>query len=403
MPQLPDLRDELLTLVAGDPEEAASRLAQIVDAHGWPGLRLVGPEAADAAWSIARRAVGSRPECGSWLPPLHDAAVLGEADPRHFATLADAVAAAAGDPQPYGTLATLAADGEVEFSTPLADPPGLQARRDELGLPSLATDAPYLATGLVPRRPDRGSVPVNQWPMLVEGHVSVIAALRAGVRPIHRIWATRPGHSHLGRLRAVARERGVTIDRVEPALVDELVRGRTHGGVVGLVGARRPIGIDQLLVGVGESPVVVLLDGIEDPFNFGGAVRALYAAGIEGLVVTRSWETALPVITRSSGGATELMPTAWARSTAEAVEAARAAGLRIVVADAGPHATDLHSADLRGGILLLIGGERRGVARSARAEVNDAVRIGYGRPDAPPLGTAAAAAVIGFEIRRQRA
>ena len=52
--------------------------------------------------------------------------------------------------------------------------------------------------------------------MVIEGHVSVEAALEAGIRHVHRVWATRPGDRRLGRLRALARERGVLIDAVEP-------------------------------------------------------------------------------------------------------------------------------------------------------------------------------------------
>ena len=60
-----------------------------------------------------------------------------------------------------------------------------------------------------------------------------------------------------------------------------------------------------------------MLDGIEDPFNHGQAVRALFAAGVDGLVVRRSWETALAVVTRASAGASELMPTATAVGSGE--------------------------------------------------------------------------------------
>ena len=68
-------------------------------------------------------------------------------------------------------------------------------------------------------------MPVNQWPIVLEGHVSVEAALDGGVRPVHRIWATRPGDRRFGRLRALARERGVLIDDVDAAEIDELAHG----------------------------------------------------------------------------------------------------------------------------------------------------------------------------------
>jgi 23S rRNA (guanosine2251-2'-O)-methyltransferase len=239
-------------------------------------------------------------------------------------------------------------------------------------------------------------------PLVVEGHRSVEAVLEAGVRPVHRVWAVRPGDRRLARLRALARERDVAIDAVEADRVEALASGRSHGGVIGLVGARRERPIDEVLDEVGEGSLLVLLDGIEDPFNFGQAVRALYAAGVDGLVVRRSWETALSVVTRASAGATELMPTAHVASIEVAAEAARRGGLRVACAVADEDATEIHRADLAGGLLLVIGGERRGVTRSFVARADLRVRIGYGRERAPDLGAAAAAAVIGFEALRQR-
>ena len=59
-------------------------------------------------------------------------------------------------------------------------------------------------------------------------------------------------------------------------------------------------------------------------------------------------------------------------------------------------------ADLRGGLFLLIGGERRGVTRSFVEQADQLIRIGYGRAQAPALGAAASAAIIGFEALRQR-
>ena len=397
---------------AAPPEAAAllevnaangARLAAIIEATGWPGLRQVGADGADAAWMLAQHADRDNEARRAWLPLLADAVASGDADPRHLATLTDRVEAVAGNRQAYGTIAMLAPDGEVEFPIPPADPGRLDERRAEIGLPSIAADAPYLVDGdLVPYGPDRADVPVNQWPMVVEGHVSVEAALEAGVRPIQRIWAARPGDRRLSRLRALARERGVLIDEVPAEVIDELAAGRTHGNVIGLVGARRTLSVQELMGEVGERPLVVMLDGIEDPFNHGQAVRALYAAGVDGLVVRRSWETAVGTVTRSSAGATELLPTAWAESVDEAANACRLAGLRVAVAVDRPDAVELHEADLRGGLFVLIGGERRGVTRSFVDEAGLRVRIGYGRERAPELGAATSAAIIGFEALRQR-
>ncbi|HEU5326338.1 MAG TPA: TrmH family RNA methyltransferase [Candidatus Limnocylindria bacterium] len=415
MPRDTSLRDELLAMAdaeleAGSDSELrqrseldAPRLDAIVAEHGWPGLRLVGADAADAAWLIAYHADADNAQRRGWLPLLAEAVATGDADPRHLATLTDRIAATDRQPQVYGTILMLAADGEVELPVPAVEPARLDERRAEIGLPPVAADAAHLEGGdIIPYRAERGSLPVAQWPMVLEGHVSVEAALEAGVRRVHRVWAVRPGDRRLGRLRALARERGVLIEQVERQTIDELASGRTHGGVVALVGPRQERSVEQLFDEVGEGSLVVMLDGIEDPFNYGQAVRALYAAGIDGLVGRRSWETAVSTVTRASAGATELLPAASAASAEDAARVARSRGLRIACAVADADAVELSEADLTGSLLLYVGGERRGVTRSFVEQADVLVRIGYGRERAPELGAAASAAIIGFEALRQR-
>jgi 23S rRNA (guanosine2251-2'-O)-methyltransferase len=252
-----------------------------------------------------------------------------------------------------------------------------------------------------PSEADLGQAFPDRRPLVVEGHVSIEAVLEGGARPVHRIWAVRPGDRRFGRLRALAREGGVTIDQVDASAIDELASGRTHGGAIALVGPRRDASVDELIAEAGEGSLIVMLDGIEDPFNHGQAVRALYAAGVDGLVVRRNWETAVGTVTRASAGTTELMFTARVNSADEAASAFRRAGYRIACAVTAADAVELTEADLTGSLFVLIGGERRGVTRSFK-EADLRLRIGYGRHRAPQLGAAAAAAIIGFEALRQR-
>lgn len=398
-----DVPPEGLALLSANELNAARLEALIDELDVWPGLRLVGADGADAAWMLAQHADRRNDARRAWLDLLRAAVASGDADPRHLATLTDRVAAVGGEQQVYGTIVHLASDGEPEFPLPVRDPGELEVRRAAIGLASVADDAPHLGDGdLVPYGPDRGSVPVNQWPMVIEGHVSVEAVLEADVRPVQRIWAVRPGDRRLGRLRALARERGVLIDQVDGAIIGELTAGRTHGGVMALVGPRPSRTVAALLAEAGEGSLLVMLDGVEDPYNFAQAVRALYAAGVDGLVVRRSWETAVGIVTRASAGATELLPTAHAASADEAADACRRAGMRIACAVTLPEAVELADADLAGPIFVLIGGERRGVTRSFVDRADLLVRIGYGRPTAPALGTATSAAIIAFGALRQR-
>jgi len=398
-----DAPPEAQTLLAVN-EANVGRFAGIVDeSAAWPGLRMVGADGTDSAWMLAQHADRANDARRSWLPLLAAAVETGDADPRHLATLTDRIAAVAGERQTYGTIVILADDGEPEFPLPVADAARLEARRADIGLPPVTAEAPYLGDGdLIPYGPDRGANPLAQWPMVVEGHVSVEGALEGGVRSVRRIWASRPGDRRFGRLRALARERGVTIDQVAAETIDDLASGRSHGGVIGMVGPRRERSVGTVLAEVREGPLIVMLDGIEDPFNFGQAVRALYAAGVDALVVRRNWETAISTVTRASAGASELIPTAVTASAEEAAAACKRLGMRVACAVATDDASELSDTDLTGGLFVLIGGERRGVTRSFVEQADLRVRIGYGRDRAPELGAATSAAIIGFEALRQR-
>jgi len=239
--------------------------------------------------------------------------------------------------------------------------------------------------------------------VVLEGRISVEAALRGGAREVSEILALQPGDRRLARVRALAGERGVPIRMVSTADIDELASGRTHGGLLALAGERRFLPLEQLIQDAGPSPFLAMLDGVEDPYNFGAAIRGLYAAGADGLIVRpRSWEQAAGIVARASAGASELMPTAVAETTELAAEVCRAGGLRVVCAAARSDAVSMHDADLAGPLFLLVGGERRGITRSFLDRADLVVRIPYARAVLGSLGTATAAAVLAFEVMRQR-
>lgn len=238
---------------------------------------------------------------------------------------------------------------------------------------------------------------------VLEGLISVLAALEAGSREVYAVHlAPDLRGREVARLEALAQAAGAAVVRTDAGAVDALARGRTHGGVVALAGPRRfvPLGA---LVRAPSRPFVAMLDGAEDPYSYGHSVRALYAAGADGLVVRpREWRGAENVIARSSAGASELLPTALAESPLEAAEGLRSGGLAVVCATGERDAVPLDRADLTVPLFLVFGGERRGVSRRLLAEADALVRIPYGREFPRSLGLAAAAGALGFELLRQR-
>ena len=237
----------------------------------------------------------------------------------------------------------------------------------------------------------------------LEGFISVQAALQGGYRTIHGI-QLRTGKED-GQTRALeqaARKRGIPLSRISAEAIEQLAGGKTHGGVLAQVGPYQFAELSSLAAGK-ETPFVAMIDGVEDPFNFGSSVRALYAAGADGLVVRpRNWLSAAGIVARASAGTSELIPTAIAETASEAADFFRAAGLSIACATDEPGSVSVYDADLTRPLFLLIGGEKRGITRSFLDQADLKLRIPYGRPLPHSLGTASAAAILAFEIMRQR-
>lgn len=239
---------------------------------------------------------------------------------------------------------------------------------------------------------------------LLEGFISVSAALQGARRAVHAV-RLRAGRedAQTRQLLALCRRAAVPVSRVSPEEIEALAGGKSHGGVLAEVGPYQFAEMGALRGSAGPAPFVAMIDGVEDPFNFGQAVRALYAAGADGLVLRpRNWLSAAGVVARASAGASELIPTAVAETAEDAAAFFRAQGLRIACASDAPGSASLYDTDLTGPLFLLVGGEKRGVTRSFLAQADLKLRIPYGRPLPHSLGTAPATAIIAFEVLRQR-
>lgn len=237
----------------------------------------------------------------------------------------------------------------------------------------------------------------------LEGLISIEAALVSPYRDVEAIYL-RAGESkrqqwRADRLRKRATELGVPVSEADDAFFERYAASSSHGGLLARVGERRFLRLDELVVE--KRPFVVMLDGVEDPFNFGQAVRSLYAAGASGVVLRpRNWTSAASVVSRSSAGASERIPMAIAESVEAAAAYFATRGLTIAcTAEKG--AIDLFETDLAQPLFLLIGGEKRGITRSFLRRAELKIRIPYGRRFAYALGVTASTAIIAFERQRQ--
>ena len=240
-----------------------------------------------------------------------------------------------------------------------------------------------------------------------EGMISIRAVLRArdrgiSCRPIERILYDRERavskRKELGYLRAVSGQYGFTLEEARPEEIDALTIGSTHGGIIAFCGPRDypPLTRENIVPG----GFYMMLEGIEDPYNFGYALRSAYAAGADGIILTpRNWMTAAGLVCRASAGASELFPM-FISEAAEAAAMMRDAGYRVVCADI-EQSVSVYDADLHRPVFLAVGGEKRGLTRAMLNAADIVVRLDYGRDFPAALSAASAASILAYEVLRQ--
>lgn len=234
-----------------------------------------------------------------------------------------------------------------------------------------------------------------------EGAISILSVLENRSREIREILLlpeAKRDEKNILRLLKLAKAASVPVLMSDKAFFDSVTTGQSHGGVIAHVGERRMISPEEVFQ-KGEG-FVFLLCGIEDPFNFGEAVRSFYAAGAGGMILSpRNWMSAAGVVIRSSAGASEAMSCAVYEDPATLCDTAKKAGYRIICAsEAG--AVDLFKADLSKPVFLIVGGEKRGISKDFLSRSDLKVRIPYGRQFSGSLTAASAATVAAFEILR---
>ena len=176
-----------------------------------------------------------------------------------------------------------------------------------------------------------------------------------------------------------------------------LVSGHSHGGFVAECTARTVPALESTPLSGG---FYALLEGIEDPYNFGSCIRSLYAFGADGIVVTeRDWSNAASVVCRSSAGLSERILQLRCQSPEQAAACFKNYGFRIVCANIRD-SVPLEEADLSFPVLLVIGGEKRGISRGVLDSCDLNVRIDYSSDFKGSLGTAAAAAILAQSVAR---
>ena len=239
---------------------------------------------------------------------------------------------------------------------------------------------------------------------LIEGKNAVIEAIRAG-RPLDKIFLARgSADKALGFIASSARSAGIAVAECDRRKLDGMSATGAHQGVVAVAAAREYCTAGDILARAearGESPLIVLCDGIEDPRNLGAVIRCAECAGAHGVIIPRHHSAGITAAAdKASAGAAEHMLIARVTNLAATIGELKKAGLWIYGAEADGSA-QLWKTDMKGPVCLVIGSEGKGLSRLVRESCDFTVTIPMAG-QVNSLNASAAAAILLYEIVRQR-
>lgn len=238
---------------------------------------------------------------------------------------------------------------------------------------------------------------------LLHGFHAVTARLRhdpEGVRELYCALERQDGR--MRDLVRLAQACGVRIITVDAARLDGMTGHARHQGVVAMVAARHKyLTVDDVLDGLAEPALLLVLDGVTDPHNLGACLRVADAAGAHAVIAPKDRACGLTATAvKVASGAAEAVPYLVVTNLARTLRELKERGIWTIGA-AGEADKDLYAIDQRGPTAWVLGAEGEGLRRLTRETCDELARIPmYGTVES--LNVSVAAGICLFEARRQR-
>ncbi len=237
---------------------------------------------------------------------------------------------------------------------------------------------------------------------LVIGRNAVRELLRSG-RSIDKIWI-RKGEleGSIIVLVAEARKMGIPILEVEKAKLDSVSGFAPHQGIIAMAAEKEYSSVEDILRIAeerGEKPLIVVSDGITDPYNLGALIRCAEGVGAHGLILPKRRASGLtPLVSKASAGAIEHLAIAKVSNIVSTLESLKKQGLWVYAAEAGGQ--NYYDTDFSGGAVIVFGSEGDGVSKLVLERSDFVVSIPmYGKVNSFNVSTAAS--VILAEASKQ--
>ena len=242
---------------------------------------------------------------------------------------------------------------------------------------------------------------------VVYGLHPVEEAVRAGSGRVEAVLLARDRSPRLEKLAEFCRASGVRVSAGSKDELTRICRTDAHQGAVAQLRDRKFLTVEDLLVGVGQSPesprrFFLALDGVEDPHNLGALLRSADGAGVQGVLLPERRSAPITgVVAKTSAGATEHVNIARVTNLTRALEQMKKAGVWVIGLDerGTPDYTDF---DFRAqDCCLVLGSEGTGLHDLVKKTCDHLLRIPM-QGSVSSLNVSVAGAVVMYEALRQR-
>ena len=240
---------------------------------------------------------------------------------------------------------------------------------------------------------------------LLYGVHPVLEALRSKERGFEAIYLQRGRRGRdIEEILKLAKASHVSVAFEPREALDRMAGTTRHQGAVGVAAAKPYAHLEDLIEAANrlESPLLLILDGIEDPHNLGAILRTAEAVGVVGVIIPERRAVGLTAaVAKASAGAIEHVPVARVVNLSQAIKRLKEARFWVYALDArGPQS--VWDVDFRGPVALVMGGEGQGIRPLVAEHCDGRVRIPMqGRGTS--LNASVATAIILYEVLRQRA
>ena len=240
-------------------------------------------------------------------------------------------------------------------------------------------------------------------PRLIYGFHAVLSRLRQHAEGVREIYLDQGRGDHRAKdLAKVAAERRVRVIAVDGARLDGMTQHARHQGVAARVEvASKPVDIQDLLEGLKEPALLLVLDGVTDPHNLGACLRVADAMGAHAVIAPKDRAVGItPTVEKVASGAAETVPFISVTNLARALGELKEREVWVIGADQEAE-RDLYSIKLDSPIAWVLGAEGEGMRRLTRETCDELARIPM-IGSVESLNVSVSAGICLSETRRQR-